>query len=473
MPWRIEGQDGKHCVVRQTDDKVEKCHATRTAAEAHMRALYANEKNMSTRDILKEAIRATYRRFGMEPPESMREDGNRISGVFKDSDGNWLWFGAVSNNFLDDDYPVKEIIAEQAHKDFVAALDDGTYKERTGQDMPVHMVWHVPVPIGVADIVDYDSRGFLIAAGHGFKGEFYDKVYEGLARAPDMAMSHQMPGEFLDRDKEQNHIITAYLSTEFSSLPKSAAANKRTVSAHGMQEKDNMLAIDGKKREGFLEMFGESVVAEFDARLEDMVTEAEGDGIPRKEQTDMSEDLEKQDEVLEEEAIAPVDEEEKANKPPFVEDEEEDEDEDDEEKKDAVVAETGDEAVTMKALREEIVPEIAKGIAEALHPYQQALAKAESTMAELAERLDAVEQSENTRLAEKAAETPIASISAMIGQSVASSEKARLDYKDGDDRELWKAGPEQTKEEVVGGLGLPGLDAQIAGSRTPVSANGQ
>jgi 2'-5' RNA ligase len=45
MPWHIEMQDNRHCVIKDTDGSVEKCHATEQEARAHMAALYANESD--------------------------------------------------------------------------------------------------------------------------------------------------------------------------------------------------------------------------------------------------------------------------------------------------------------------------------------------------------------------------------------------------------------------------------------------
>jgi hypothetical protein len=46
MPWKVEEQDGKFCVVKKGDGSTVKCHADRASATKHMRALYANEPNM-------------------------------------------------------------------------------------------------------------------------------------------------------------------------------------------------------------------------------------------------------------------------------------------------------------------------------------------------------------------------------------------------------------------------------------------
>jgi hypothetical protein len=43
MPWKISKQENQFCVVKESDNSVEKCHATEEQAHKHMAALYANE----------------------------------------------------------------------------------------------------------------------------------------------------------------------------------------------------------------------------------------------------------------------------------------------------------------------------------------------------------------------------------------------------------------------------------------------
>lgn len=50
MPWNIQKRDDKFCVVKD-DGTTEKCHDTREAAEAHRRALYANEPKAWEQDM--------------------------------------------------------------------------------------------------------------------------------------------------------------------------------------------------------------------------------------------------------------------------------------------------------------------------------------------------------------------------------------------------------------------------------------
>lgn len=408
--------------------------------------------------------------------------------IYKDAKtGLWKWFGVVSNKFLDDDYPKKEIVSDSAHRKFVSALDTGEFKERTGLDMPEHWVFHVPVPIGVAEMVAYDERGFLIAGGHGFEGEFYDKVYEKLSQIPDMAMSHQMPGEFLAYNKEQDNIIDEYLSIEFTSLPLWAAANKRTISVHGKQKDGVKMPLqieDGPKRDWFLENLGEDIVQDFDNRLSAMAEEAERNRVPSKEIT-MSEEL-KEQEVLdgasvedtevnaevatETDEIAEVlsddvDVEQKADQ--TSSDEEEDEEEDMEEgSKEAYV--------TRQELLEQVVPEIVKGVTVAIEDLRTQF---NSELETLKSQMDTANAESAEQVKQTIDATPFASIAGMFARTVVGNQAAQVDYHK--ERQLHQDQPEEVSSEKSI-TGIPGLDKQIRGSRGnarvipgPMFRNGQ
>lgn len=48
MPWHVVKDGEKFCVVKDSDGKKAGCHATKDEANAQLRALYANEKNMAS-----------------------------------------------------------------------------------------------------------------------------------------------------------------------------------------------------------------------------------------------------------------------------------------------------------------------------------------------------------------------------------------------------------------------------------------
>jgi hypothetical protein len=443
-----------------------------------------------SRGAVKRRIRSEYKKLGTKPedmPDAVKnmEQIPKSVTVFKNAEtGQWLWFGAVSNNLLDEDWPKNEIISSQAHQNFVAAIKSGSFKDKTGLDMPEHWIWHVPVPIGVADVVSYvtrDKQGFLIAAGHGYEGEFYDAVYTGLSKAEDMAMSHTMPGEFLVYNKEQDHIIDDYLSIEFTSLPTWAAANKRTVSAHGVS-KDGLgmrFEIDGEMRDWFLNNLGEAVVQEFDDRLSAMADEAERDGVPSKE-TGMNEEQVLEQEVPEgapvEEAEATEELEEKADQFPSGDDEDEEEEEEKQEGEEEEEEEEEKQVyVTQEELVKQVIPEIEKGVGELIDQLSN---KYDAQFAELKEKVEKTNTISEEQVKEVVEKTPFAGISALFTESVVGQEKARVDYNK--DRKLHQDSPEETEDTAKTITGIPGLDEQILGSRKskrvvsgPMFLNGQ
>lgn len=47
MPYKIEKQGDKYCVVKETDGKVMGCHPTEAEARDQQKALYANEDKLT------------------------------------------------------------------------------------------------------------------------------------------------------------------------------------------------------------------------------------------------------------------------------------------------------------------------------------------------------------------------------------------------------------------------------------------
>jgi len=397
--------------------------------------------------------------------------------LFKDSDGEWNWAGIVSNMWMDRE---EDILTSDAHMKFVEAIDTGKYKEVFGKDTPDLWVWHVPVPVGYAETVAYDKRGFLIAGGKGLKGEFYDNVFSGLAIAEKkepgcIGMSHGMPFDYLEIEKEESamdipvrNMITGYMSEEFTFLPKFAAANYGT-GLGGIMVK-SMLEIEDYKEKWFVDTFGENVVAQFNSRLSEIGKAADEADIPKKEiknmtdstdevQETVTEETPTESEVAEEsveelEATEPVEAEEKADQP--VEDEEDDEEddsEDDEEEK---------QYVTAKDL-ESIVSEIVKGVAEPVQLIQKEIVKLREDLDKTRFELSELKSSEDSRVADKAMNTPAASLSAIIARTIVGQEGAQLDYNK--ERTLRQAGPEETETKLDGQTGIPSIDALIKEQR--------
>jgi hypothetical protein len=392
--------------------------------------------------------------------------------VFKDKAGTWNWLGIVSNNREDRE---KEILTAESHRRFVDAIDSGLYSELLEKDTPDLWVWHIPVPIGYSETVAYDERGFLIAAGKGHQGPFYDSVFEGLAKAEldspgSMGMSHGMPYPFLE--KTDGHTITGYMSDEFTFLPRDAAANYGTgmgaVTLKGMGYM--ALEIEEHKRQWFTDTFGDETVAEFDRILGEMGNAADKAGVPKKELSNMTDSTENTENVVEDEV-----EEEAVDETPAVEDDndtapekasdseedEEDEEEkaipDDEEEEDEEEKEAS--FITRSELQD-VVQQIADGVAQGSKELQKELAALATAQAEIQKQFAHIMKSDKQKIAEKAKDTPAASLSEMFAQSIVGRDEARIDYHK--DRKEHMSGPEETPaDQVIAHTGIPSIDKLI------------
>ena len=436
MPVKIVKRGDEYCVV-EPDDSVVKCHPTRDEAVKHAAAININVSK------------------------------TRLA-IFKDHAGVWNWLGIVSNNREDRE---EDILTADSHKKFVENIDTGFYQETFGKDAPDLWVWHVPVPVGYAEMVAYDERGYLIAGGKGYQGEFFDKVFEGLARAEEeepgvMGMSHGMPWDYLEMEKSDPHLVTGYMSEEFTFLPLEHAANFGT-GIGGIMVKSMPLEIEDYKRQWFVDTFGDDVVSQFDVRLDEIGKAADEAGIPKKEITmkkkdedELATDLELE-EVEDKQEEEDDDEEEKKQEEEEEEEkkQEEDEEEDDDEEKQEDDEEDDEEEKQYATLSdlEEVVKEVVKGVTEPFAVVNATLAEVQNELGEMRKELDALKQTEDVRVAEKVKETPAASLSAIIARTIVGQDKTRLDYNK--ERQLHQAGPEETEHDGVYDASMTGISS--------------
>jgi len=383
--------------------------------------------------------------------------------LFKDHDGAWWLLGIVTNNRLDRQV---EIITSSAHRAFVKAMEDGSYEKAMGHKYPEFWVRHIPVPVGDAKMVAYDERGFLITAIKQRAGEFYTKVFEGLAKAKEvLGMSHGMPIEFLKKEKGDGDItyIVQYLSKEFSALPLANAANLLTSSTLAVKELyGDMLQIPEVTKKWLHSTFGESMANEFGNRVKNLSDAADAADIPKKE-LDMAE----REEALEKETAeqpAPEVEETKAKAPPFVADDE-DEEEEDAKKAPPKKKETDEPEFVTMAQISEMLKELTDGITTALSTVgenQKALdARLDVVSTELKEFRE-----EEDRQIKQVQQTPWAGLGGIIARSVIGNEEARVD---GRTKEA-KSGPEETPVGSIGAQnspvqGIPSVRDSIARQR--------
>jgi len=296
------------------------------------------------------------------PPTKTQDLSSGSGGiaVWKDVNGDYRWFAAYSNNFLDDDRP-QEIISEKSHINFVDMVDSGKVP------MPELWLWHREEgKCGVADMVDY-SDGFAVATGTFDHGrEHYAK---NLSNMENLAVSHGMLGESLERDPNDSSIITRHITREISPLPAYAAANKRTAFAVLKGSSD---MNDQKKK--FLGEVGVDTDA-LDSALSAAKEEAEADGVPSKEATP---EVEAQSETVE--------------------------------------------------ARYATMDEVAAVFAEVIAPFSQSISDIDRRLTEIDSRVKALSITDEEKIAQLKEETPAASLASMISGILA--QKSRVSSED-------------------------------------------
>jgi len=318
----------------------------------------------------------------------------------------YRWLSVYSNKWRDEDNP-PEILASQAHRDFVKSVDEGDWP------YPEVWLWHMPgTKFGVADFVAYDETGFALASGTVDKGK--EHVAEALAKDENLATSHGMPVKEIERDTADSTIITRYRTIEISPLPREAAANKYGTGYKILEEVKEM-AIPESKRPWLEEKLGADGLKELEATLEDKAKELE----------DL--DIESKEEAAEESYQEP--------------EQEEVEDAGDAEPKEA---EAAPEYVTAEQVAEAVgmaIKPLAEAIA-ALRPNVEALSQ---QVSEQSEEIKALKKDEEAKLKETIANTPAASLFERI-QSVIGSEETLVDGR----TSLAKSGPKETMDDSQG-----------------------
>jgi hypothetical protein len=172
---------------------------------------------------------------------SGKEDPAPDTGLmlWKEADGIYHWLARYSNNFRDEDNP-PEIISAKSHQRFVELVDRGE------ADLPELWLWHVKDwKWGTTDWVAWDDAGFAVAGGTVDKGK--EPLAEALAEVDtdQLRVSHGMPKKSITRDPDDDTIIVEHITREISPLPAWAAANSMTGFIMSKEAKD--MAIPDEK----------------------------------------------------------------------------------------------------------------------------------------------------------------------------------------------------------------------------------
>jgi len=202
---------------------------------------------------------------GMRATKAAFSDTGGLA-VFKDVEGAWRWIAIYSNRYEDRE---GEIFSEAAHKAYAS------YVASSG-DYPTFRLWHIPLDVGKADLVDY-SDGFMVASGT-FLPEMAD-VAKNLAAEPDLGCSHGF--RYYPEDLRDG-VYHRYRSHEISALPRERAANLLTAFSAGQEAP--MLSPQAK--EFFERVAGPERTAAVEASLDDLKAVADQSGVAYKSWSD-------------------------------------------------------------------------------------------------------------------------------------------------------------------------------------------
>lgn len=164
-----------------------------------------------------------------DPPSMTPGGGFR---AFKDLEGKWRWLAVSSNTFVDRE---GEMFTKEAHELNVRTI------EETGK-YPDLRLWHVPgTRVGIADMLDVSSEGFVVATGTFDEGK--ERVAERLKELGPFGVSHGY--RYREQDKVDG-VFHGYMDYELSVLPLERAANTDTGFLAGQEVPEMSLSKDKK-----------------------------------------------------------------------------------------------------------------------------------------------------------------------------------------------------------------------------------
>lgn len=393
----------------------------------------AQKKELSLAEQVAEGVKDAFTSLFSKEKAPNNEDGETFL-IWKEGGNEWHWVARYSNNFRDRDI-VPEIITAEAHKKFIEKVDKGL------APYPELWLWHRPEwKLGKADLLTWDDigdgTGFAIASGHSYPGT--EGVFEWLSNQKSIGVSHGMPPHTVRYDEDDPTIITEYESVEVSPLPSWAAANE--LGDFLPLKKEAEMAIPDEKRKALISWgMPQEMIDMLEQVNKGVAKEAEAAGIEHKEKevAEAAPTAETVAEPPKEEVVQGTTEE----TPAAVE----------AEKTEEVVEESAEE----KALNQ---PPTRKELAEAISAViLPVLQEQGMQIKELTEKLNAMQKTEEEKVKETIASTPLASLTALLQDSIIGRKEAQVDGRD----ELVKGRPAETTA-VERKIGIPFLDTMIA-----------
>ena len=339
------------------------------------------------------------------PVEELPAEPANSLTVWKEASGAWRWLAIYSNKFRDQDNP-PEIISEKSHKTFLELVDQGV--------VPYPELWHWHIPgtrWGVADWLAY-ADGFALASGTVDAG--HEKEAETLAASSmPIRVSHGMPERFIVRNPGDPSVIDFHITTEISDLPSPAAANPLT----GFQvfKGANEMALPAQKKQ-YLKQAGlsDDRIAEIENGLASRAKEAQDAGLEYKETA----------------APAPTEE------PAVVKD----------------ATPVAEPAMTRQ--------EVADAMSQIVTVFTQQMATLTESLTALTAEVKELRRTDADRIAEKAADTPPASLQALIAQRIIGHPDARVNK----GATLAKDKPDETPAAAAGPTPYSFINALVQNS---------
>jgi hypothetical protein len=245
-----------------------------------------------------------------------------------------------------------------------------------------------------------------------------------------------MPEKFIWRNIDDPSIIDFHITKEISDLPSPAAANPLT--GFELFKGAGEMALAKDKRQYLRDVAGlpEEAIARIEAGLASKAKEAKDAGL----------------EFKEAEAVEETVEEEVAAAQPATD-----------EKAEPVKAEAAQSSAEAPVTR----AEIAEALGQVVEGFTAQMRALTENMQALTTTVKELQQPDAERIAQKAADTPPASLAALIAQRVIGAEAAKVDGRSG----LAKSKPAEAKAQVAGPTPYEFINTLVDASRTSGQSN--
>jgi hypothetical protein len=395
--------------------------AIRQLADEFARRVDITVQNIETKELNPTLLGRVKEVLGIAPRTKEKSNPSRRSMlIFKDDTGTYYWLARYSNNLQDRE---KEIISSESHQRFVTLVKEGYI------DPPDLWFWHRPEwKWGTGLGVMYDDKGFAVAYGTVDKG--CEAMAEAISALPDneLLVSHGMPVWSVSYDKEDEGVIVEHVTREVSPLPHWAAANPYT-GFYVLEDKPMAFSKEDKQRLTEQTGISADLLSQLEARNADQAKEAAEAGVISKED----------DAAVEAAPEAPVAEETPVAEEPVAETE---------------VVDAG-EIVSEEPVQQD---ETLNALLVAMKSIQVLSEQVDTLTKEIA----GLKQADEQKIVQKAASTPLASLTEALAQTVVGRDETRVDGR----TSLGQMAPKETEvPPATKGSPFPWLNDMVSGGQ--------